>query len=226
MLNTFLTYAEQWSSLQWMLGVASLIMAFGYQMIESQPAGTLRTILKTGSIATLAPLPIFLLGEGAAWALIALTIALALGSLGDYFLALKDGDKSFKRGIIAFLIGHLFYLAVMLPHVSTPSPLQIAGIILLAVIAIGTCWWLGGRLGSYRKPVWVYMGVISAMALAALAMPSPITGLGALLFVFSDAVIVVNQFGRPVPYRGPIVWVTYYAGQCLLAGSLLALLVA
>ncbi len=226
MLNTLLTYAEQWSSLQWTLGAVSLLMAFGYQMIESQEAGPLRTILKTASIAALAPLPLLALGEGPTLALIALALALALGSLGDYFLALKNGDTNFKRGIVAFLVGHLFYLVVMVPRIGMPSALQIAGIALLAVMAIGTCVWLSPKLGAYKGPVWAYMGVIAVMALAALTLPSALTGLGALLFVFSDAVIVVNQFGRPVPYRGPIVWITYYGGQCLLTGSLLALLAA
>ena len=81
------------------------------------------------------------------------------------------------------------------------------------------------EVGAYKVPVWAYMGVISAMAFAALTMPNPLTGLGALLFVFSDAVIAVNKFARPVPARGPIVWITYYVGQCLLGISLLLMLV-
>lgn len=226
MLNTLLMYAEQWSSLQWTLVAISLLTAIGYQMIESQPAGALRTLLKTLTISALVPLPLLLLGEGPTLALIALALALAMGSLGDYFLALKDGDKNFKRGITAFLVGHLFYLVVMVPHIGMPSALQMLGIALLAVMAIGTCVWLSPKLGPYKGPVWTYLGVISAMALAALSLPSALTGLGALLFVFSDAVIVINQFGRPMPYRGPIVWITYYVGQCLIAVSLLALLAA
>jgi uncharacterized membrane protein YhhN len=62
------------------------------------------------------------------------------------------------------------------------------------------------------------------MALAAFALPAPLAGLGALLFVFSDAVIAVDKFRQPVPFRGPIICVTYYVGQVLIAASLLAML--
>ena len=112
----------------------------------------------------------------------------------------------------------------MVPRLVAPSPTQIACMIALAVFAIGTCVWIAPKLGAYKKPIWAYMGVISLMALAALAMPTLTTGIGAMLFVFSDAVIVVNQFARPVPYRGPIVWITYYVGQVMIVASLLALL--
>jgi uncharacterized membrane protein YhhN len=219
-----LTLNDNLDALRYSLAAISLLFALAYQVIESQPANAMRTIFKTASISFLVPLPLLALGEGPSLALIALALALACGSAGDYFLALKSSERDFKRGIIAFLIGHIFYLVAMLPHLAAPSALQMAGIALLAFMAVGVCWWLGAKLGPYKKPIWAYMAVISTMALAALCMPSPMAGLGALLFVFSDAVIVVNQFGRPVPHRGPIVWVTYYAGQALLAGSLLAML--
>ena len=45
-----------------------------------------------------------------------------------------------------------------------------------------------------------------------------------MLFVISDGVIAADKFGRRIPFRGPIVWTTYYAGQALMALALLALL--
>jgi uncharacterized membrane protein YhhN len=216
----FLTQGDGFDTIRLVLTALSLVASLVYLSVVNKPAGPLRTWTKTASIAFLAPLPLL---AGGSVALIALALALAFGSLGDYFLALKDDEKSFKRGIVAFLVGHIFYLIVMVPHIGTPSSLQIAGMILLAAMAIGVCLWLSPKLGRYRNPVWAYMGVISLMALAALSVPVSLAGAGALLFVFSDAVIVINQFGGPVPYRGPIVWITYYVGQILLAGSLLAL---
>jgi len=215
-----LTRGDGFDTTRLVLAALSLIASLVYLSVVNRPAGPLRTWTKTASIALLAPLPLL---AGGSFALIALALALAFGSLGDYFLALKDEEKSFKRGIIAFLVGHIFYLIVMVPHLSAPSPMQIAGIVLLALMAIGVCAWLSPKLGKYRNAIWAYMGVISLMALGSLSVPVSISGIGALLFVFSDAVIVVNQFGRPVPCRGVIVWVTYYVGQILLAGGLLAL---
>ncbi|MDO8288243.1 MAG: lysoplasmalogenase [Parvibaculum sp.] len=224
MIDTILTHGDGFDAWRMALVALSLVVSFLYLSIVDRPARPLRTGLKTASIAALVPLPLLLLGSADSIALIALALALAFGSLGDYFLALKGSERDFKRGVFAFLIGHLFYLVVMVPRISAPTSFQIAGMALLAVMAVGVCWWIGPKLGKYKMPIWSYMGVISLMALAALSVPAPLAGVGALLFVFSDAVIVVNQFRQPVPYRGPIVWVTYYVGQILLAGSLLTLI--
>ena len=82
------------------------------------------------------------------------------------------------------------------------------------------------NLGKNQLPVGVYLVTILFMALAALAIPAaqPWLGLGAVLFVISDGVIAADKFGRPIPYRGLIVWATYYGGQALMALSLMALL--
>ncbi|MGB3808752.1 MAG: lysoplasmalogenase [Parvibaculum sp.] len=226
MLNAALTFGDELDTIRWALAALSAIASLGYLAVVATPAGPLRTSLKTISIAALAPLPLLSLGHENAptFALVCLTAALALGSTGDYFLALKGDTKNFQRGLIAFLIGHFFYLAVMLPRVSEPDGAQIAGMVALIALSIGTLLWLKPKLGSYLPPVVAYMGVITLMALAAFALPAPLAGLGALLFVFSDAVIAVDKFRQPVPFRGPIIWVTYYAGQVLIAASLLAML--
>lgn len=224
MTMDFFNFGDQWEAARWTLVAISLLAASGYQMLESQPANTLRTFLKTASISTLVPLPLLSLGGASSLVLLALALALTFGSAGDYFLSLKDGDTNTKRGILAFLVGHIFYLVVMVPHIGAPTLLQIIDMVFVIIIAVGTCLWVSPKLGAYKMPVLVYMGVITVMALVALTLPNPLTGLGALLFVFSDAVIVVNQFAHPVPARGPIVWITYYAAQCLVGMSLLVML--
>ena len=42
--------------------------------------------------------------------------------------------------------------------------------------------------------------------------------------MFSDSIIALDKFRGPIPYRGIIVWTTYYAGQVLMALPLLMLL--
>lgn len=226
MLEAALTYGDGLDGLRWALAALSLLASLGYLAVVNTPTSKTRTALKTVSVAALAPLPLLALGQENAptFGLVCLAAALALGSAGDYFLALKDDPRNFQRGLIAFLIGHFFYMAVMLPRAVQPEGLQIAGVALLIAMSVGTFNWLAPKLGKYTMPVGVYMGVITLMALAALSTPAPLAGLGALLFVFSDAVIAVDKFRRPVPFRGPIIWVTYYAGQALLAGGLLTLL--
>lgn len=226
MLDTALTFGDRLDGLRWTLAALSFIASLGYLAIVNTPASPLRTACKTLSVAVLAPLPLLGLGNAnaPALALICLAAALALGSLGDYFLALKGEAKNFQRGLIAFLVGHFFYLAVMAPRISAPNAAQYAGMAALAILALGTLAALWPKLGNLRLPVSAYMGVISLMALAALALPAPLAGLGALLFVFSDAVIAIDKFRSPVPFRGPIIWITYYVGQVLIAANLLALL--
>src|SRR5690606_18763871 len=129
----------------------------------------------------------------------------------------------------AFLASHLFYIAVMLPLASAPDtlPLKVTSLA-VGIGALALYWSLAPSLGRMKLPVGAYLVVILVMALTALAIPqgAPLLGLGAVLFVISDSVIALDKFRAPVPYRGPIVWVTYYAGQALMALSLMALLVA
>ncbi len=226
MLDVELTFGDGLDGIRWTLVALSLLASLGYLLIVEKPASPLRTSLKTASIATLVPVPLLSLGapHAPAFALICLAAALALGSLGDFILALKDEAKNFQRGLIAFLIGHFYYLAIMIPRVSAPHHGQAVGIFILVLLAAGALILLWPKLGSYKTAVAAYMGVISLMALAALLLPAPLTGLGALLFVFSDAVIAFDKFRAPVPFRGPVIWGTYYAGQVLIAGSLLTLL--
>ena len=80
-----------------------------------------------------------------------------------------------------------------------------------------------GYFGLMQRPVSALRTAIKSDALGALV-PVPLLGVGALLFVFSDAVIAVDKFRVAVPWRGPVIWSAYYAGQVLLVSSLLGLL--
>ena len=228
MFGNALTMGDGLDTLRWALAALSLGTSLAYLAHTERPASAWRTALKAGGIGALVPLPLLALSMPGApgAALILLAGAFLLSCLGDIFLARKNDPRNFPRGLGAFLISHLFYLAVMLPLASAPGGLQWAGIALLALMAGGVLAWLWPVLGSLRLPVTAYLGVISAMAIAALcvAQAAPWLGLGALLFVLSDALIAIDRFRRPVPFRGPAIWITYYGGQVLIAASLLALL--
>lgn len=208
------------------LAFVSLLSALGYFSLMQRPASALRTAVKSAALGALVPLPLLGFGGEAAprLALGLLAGALLLSSVGDYYLALRDGRENFLRGLGAFLGAHLCYLLVMLPHIAIPRALQIAGMLALLALAVAMLAWLWPVLDSLRVPVGIYLGVICLMALAALSVPVPRLGIGALLFVFSDAVIAVDKFRGAVPWRGPIIWGTYYLGQVLLVSSLLGLL--
>jgi uncharacterized membrane protein YhhN len=226
MLQEIFSRGDGLDAIRIALALLSLASAIAYQAIEHRAPSALRTGLKTASIGFLVPLP--LLG-GAALPFILLAAAFLFSALGDLFLALKGDKRNFMRGLGAFLASHLFYIAVMLPLASAPDTLALKVTSLAVGIgALALYWSLAPTLGSMKLPVGAYLVVILVMALTALAIPegAPLLGLGAVLFVISDSVIALDKFRAPVPYRGPIVWITYYAGQALMALSLLSLLVS
>lgn len=210
------------------LALLSLASAIAYQAVERRPPSALRTGLKTASIGFLMPLPLLApAGAVPALPLALLALAFLFSALGDLFLALKGDTRNFARGLAAFLVSHLFYIAVMVPIASAPATLAAKSVsLILGFGAIALYVSLAPMLGRMKLPVGLYLVVILVMALAALAIPAgaPWLGLGAVLFVISDSVIAVDKFRTSIPRRGLIVWTTYYAGQALMALSLLALL--
>ena len=81
-----------------------------------------------------------------------------------------------------------------------------------------------GRCGTRRElavPVALYMVVISVMLATALATGNVLAGVGAALFVSSDAMIAWNRFVRPFAAADLGIMVTYHLGQAGLVLSLL-----
>lgn len=227
MFEAALMRGDGLDGLRVLLVALSLAASIGYLAVESRPPSTLRTGLKTAAIGLWVPLPLLALPDAAALPLALLAFAFFLSSAGDFFLAMKDNPRNFTRGLLAFLAAHLFYLAIMVPLASRPEGLVAnAASLVTGAGALALYFWLRPNLGKNQLPVGVYLVTILFMALAALAIPAaqPWLGLGAVLFVISDGVIAADKFGRPIPFRGPIVWTTYYGGQALMALSLMALL--
>lgn len=74
---------------------------------------------------------------------------------------------------------------------------------------------------SLRAPVVAYMGVISAMVVAAFGRTVPVGIAGALLFYVSDATLAWNRFVTDLPRGDLAVMVTYHLAQVALVASLL-----
>ena len=73
-------------------------------------------------------------------------------------------------------------------------------------------------------PVTVYIGVLAAMACAALLarLPTPLAALGALFFVVSDALIGTAKFLSPFDTYQLGIWWTYAIAQLLLVAGVVA----
>lgn len=180
-----------------------------------------RTLLKTASIALLAFLAMI---AGGPFLLVA---ALLICAVGDALLA-QEGEQFFLGGLVAFLLGHLVFIALFLAVAAglgtgmatlLAEPWR-AFLVLAAFVATGA---LALRLlpaigEDLRLPVIAYAVAILAMLAAAATLPLPMVVAGATLFFVSDAILAAERFlleddSLPKVVAGPAVWVLYYLGQ-------------
>ena len=208
------------------LGLVALSLAISVAYLGPMvgPASPTRTAVKTAAIATLAVLPLTYLG---APGVIALTLALSLSALGDYFLALENQSRFFVPGLSAFLAAHIAYLIAFLPHTGTPGWLALAAIAGAMLAAGNLLIAIAPKLGRLRLPVFAYFTVIMAMVAAALSIKAGpwYLGAGAVVFALSDSLIAVRKFLNPFPLINEAVWITYIAAQFMMTAGLLKLIV-
>ena len=204
--------------------IFSALLALFYLFMVERPPSHRRTMLKVGSVLLLAALAVM---EGGPILLIA---ALILSAIGDAFLA-YNGDRAFMGGLVAFLLGHLAYVALFLLggggiDAIAGWRITLAALMVLAVAGSIAVLWRGVP-GAMRRPVLVYSLAIMAMGIASLTVPNPVVTLGAVLFMASDSLLALARF-RPdltegrgwVPFA---VWALYYLGQALIALGVLAI---
>ena len=157
---------------------------------------------------------------------------LVLGMIADILLNLRMifrriGQKIFLVGILVFLAGHVMYIIALIPNCSCLTAAVIAGIVLTAVLIS----WIFQRITA--KPAFkifgmFYLGAIMIMTCIALGIlftePSAFSGIftaGALMFLVSDIILILNTFGRESKESLRISNILlYYTGQLLIATSL------
>lgn len=199
----------------------SVVAAIVYLFMVTRPPSLRRTAVKTLSTALLALLAWL---EGGPSLLVT---ALALGAVGDAFLAYKD-DRAFLGGLGSFLAAHIAYVALFFLAgggfvALAADPLRIVtGAVLLA---------FGGFMAlrlalavepALKVPVMAYIAAILAMGLAALTLDRPMVILGAFMFIASDTILAAERFllAENSPHRqwAPYgVWSLYYGGQAAIA---------
>jgi uncharacterized membrane protein YhhN len=144
---------------------------------------------------------------------------------GDVFLMLP-ADR-FLVGLVAFLVAHLFYISGFLIDQGTPIYWPILPVFVFAGL-IG--WVLKDGLGEMKIPTFAYIAVISTMVWLAWSRwisegqtEHLLAFCGAGLFMVSDAILALDRFkGKFKPSRA-INLFCYYAGQWLIALSLVSL---
>ena len=162
-----------------------------------------------------------------------IVIGLVLGFVADILLNLrfvfeKKGQLIFLVGIVVFLAGHIFYLAALLPKCKNPVLWLIIGAVLTAL----TLYLIFRKITA--KPAFKIFGVFyigAIMLMTCVAFGILVSGfsahslvffLGALSFLVSDIVLILNTFGSETKQSLRYVNLSlYYIGQLLIGLSLL-----
>lgn len=161
-----------------------------------------------------------------------IVIGLVFGLVGDVLLNLrfvseKYGQKFFLGGIVAFLVGHILYLAALIPLTNTLLVDVIIGAVLAIVLLIYIFITLKPKM-VFRIFGVFYLGAVIIMTVIGVHLAF-VTGnthdivyaVGAVLFMVSDIVLIFNTFSGVTRFSLRITNLSlYYIGQLLIAGSL------
>jgi len=158
---------------------------------------------------------------------------LGIGAVADVILNLRyvfEGNKgklAFLAGILVFLLGHLFYLLAVWRTCNMPYLYVGVGLVLTGALMV----WIFQRIeASIAFKVFgiFYIGAITVMNCVALGSlltnptgQSALFFLGAVLFLVSDIILILNIFGPENRFSWRVAnLILYYVGQLLIALSL------
>ena len=176
----------------------------------------------------------FLLSDGSKTAQL-ITAGLLVGAIADVLLNLRmvfpeKGQPVFLLGILVFLSGHILYLAAVIRGAAYWWICVISGAILTALLMT----WIFRQITAkkaFKVFGVVYIGAIVLLNCVAIgnliASPSAFNAVfaaGAVLFLLSDIVLILNTFGKETKQSLRVTNISlYYAGQILIALSLMLL---
>ncbi|MHA1745477.1 MAG: lysoplasmalogenase [Promethearchaeota archaeon] len=158
------------------------------------------------------------------------------GFVGDICLMIPDPNETkrfFRLGLIAFLLGHVFYVMAFIQAAGDFDGYQWWSIFLaIPYIAIGAYTYprLIKHTGKMAIPVTIYLIVIVLMGVSTSLLwgiRAPIgvgiAMIGALVFMISDTINAFNRFAKQIPNERLYTMSTYLIGQFLLVfGYILA----
>ena len=149
--------------------------------------------------------------------------------VGDFLLMFTDrGELFFMLGLVAFLIGHLFYIFSFNQLVWPPAgnllptqkaryafPIMLAGTGLMVV--------LFPSLDTMKIPVLIYSIVLMLMACYALFRLGRTSKasflwvfMGALIFMLSDSLLAINKFHTNFQLASIAIMLTYISAQFMI----------
>jgi uncharacterized membrane protein YhhN len=175
---------------------------------------------------------------------ITMVIGLLFGWVGDFFLH-SDKNMLFGIGFTSFLAGHITYITAYVRALNTFegynnfNAVEVATFVVLMLVSVFVFkrFKLEFSLKLLKYAVWVYTAVLAFMFIKATSLGVHFmlngeqNGIAALLtlffgsffFLLSDGTIGILMFGGQKKNRPLKIFniVTYFAGQMLLASSIL-----
>lgn len=151
-----------------------------------------------------------------------LLVALALCVLGDVLL-LSGSDQAFGMGLVTFLLAHVAFIGAVLSTSRRP-PVWLGVAITVVVVGLVVAlvlWPLARRDLVEGVPPTVYALVLGVFVVLAWWSGHVLVGLGASLFLVSDAVLAAGRFWRELPGHRVVVMVTYHVALLLLVLGIL-----
>ena len=148
-----------------------------------------------------------------------MVVGLALSWFGDLFLAL-DGRGPFVAGLVAFLVGHVAYVAGY-SYRGLADNLIVPTVAVSVVALVIATWLLPTVPKELKMPVIAYIAVISVMVALAMS-TNALSGdwripTGAIAFFLSDIFVARDRFAAPGFVNRIVGLPLYYGGQLLLA---------
>ena len=166
-----------------------------------------------------------------------IVLGLIFGFIADILLNLRHvykekGKIIFLIGILIFLIGHIIYLIAIVPLTNNLTLCLIIAIVITALLMM----WIFTKITAekaFKIFGIVYIGAIVLLNVVAIYNMltstfnptfTKIFALGAMFFLISDVVLILNTFGSESKQSLRICNISlYYIGQILIAMSLLYL---
>jgi uncharacterized membrane protein YhhN len=155
---------------------------------------------------------------------------------GDVLLMFQGAEIFFILGLVAFLIGHLFY---MISYQQLRDSDKHGGVLLntqklrysmpIVLAGTGLVTILFPHLGGLKIPVMIYALVLTLMVLQALfrfgftsRKSFALVFVGAVFFMVSDSVLAINKFMHALPMASLAIMITYITAQFLIVQGAIA----
>jgi hypothetical protein len=212
----------------WLIGLLILWAIFlfgGFIFGKGERRMPTWTRMVSSAVLVIAAWSWFIVNEGSFSLLLAL--GMTLGFVGDLWLAGVLGNgRSIIGGIVAFGIGHIFYISAILTFGNAHGMGvwwgALAGWLLVGLVGWYLVVFRGQEVTMLHWAALPYALLLASTAgfATGLALQSshfvPLA-LGAALFLLSDLILAGELFsGLKFPLIGDVIWLTYGPGQALI----------